>query len=138
MSDLLLYGGSVRSVAMCYHPVSPRASQRAILRQAAKLESDADQRKRSGFRVGAHHRRASRAVEEREEELVAGFAEDEYIGIVNVSAPDIESLEVAAAELVQISASCGVELKPLDGRHADGVAACLPLARGLAQRPVKV
>jgi hypothetical protein len=138
MSDLLLYGGSVRSVAMCYHPVSPRASQRAILRQAAKLESDADQRKRSGFRVGAHHRRASRAVEEREEELVAGFAEDEYIGIVNVSAPDLEYLEVAAAELVQISASCGVELKPLDGRHADGVAACLPLARGLAQRPVKV
>lgn len=138
MADLLLYGACVRSVAMCYHPVSPRASQRAILRQSAKLDSDAEQRRRSGFRVGAHHRRASRSVEEREEELVAGFGEDEYIGIVSVTAPDLESLESAAAELVQISAGCGVELKALDGRHADGVAVCLPLARGLAQRPVKL
>jgi hypothetical protein len=138
MADLLLYGASVRSVAMCYHPVSPRASQRAILRQSAKLDSDAEQRRRSGFRVGAHHRRASRSVEEREEELVAGFGEDEYIGIVSVTARDLESLESAAAELVQISAGGGVELKALDGRHHDGVAVCLPLARGLAQRPVKL
>lgn len=138
MGDLLLYGASVRSVAVCYHPVSPRASQRAILRQSAKLECDAEQRKRAGFRVGAHHRRASRAVEEREEELVAGFAEDEYVGIVDVCAPDLEALEAAASEIVQISAGCGIELRALDGRHAEGVATCLPLARGLAPRTVKV
>ncbi len=137
MANLLLYGASVRSVAVCYHPVSARASQRAILRQAAKLESDADQRVRSGFRVGAHHRRASRAVEEREEELVAGFAEQEYIGIVDVCCPDLESLEKSAAEVIEVSAGCGIELRPLDGRHVEGVAACLPLCRGVAQRTVK-
>jgi len=138
MSDLLLFGAAVRTVAMCYQPVSPRASHRAILRQSAKLESDATQRQRSGFRVGAHHRRATRAVEEREEELVAGFAELEYVGLLDVCAPDLESLEAACAELVQVSASCGIELRPLDGRHADGVAACLPLARGLVSRLVKL
>jgi uncharacterized protein (DUF1778 family) len=138
MSDLLLYGGAVRTVAMCYHPVPPRISQRAILRQAAKLEADVDQRKRTGFRVGAHHRRAAQAVEEREEELVSGYAELEYVGLVDVCAPTPEALERACADVAQISASCGVELRPLDGRHEDGVAACLPLGRGLASKVVEV
>jgi uncharacterized protein (DUF1778 family) len=138
MSDLLLYGAGVRTIAMCYQPVAPRVSQRAILRQAAKLEADVDQRQRTGFRVGAHHRRASRAVEEREEELVAGYAELEYVGLLDVCAPTPEALELACADVVQVSASCGVELRPLDGRHEEGVAACLPLASGLAPRVVTV
>ena len=132
MSDLLLYGGAVRTVAMSYQPVPPRVSQRAILRQSAKLEADVDQRRRTGFRVGAHHRRASRAVEEREEELVAGFAEHAYAGLVDVCAPTVEALERACADVVQISAGCGIELRPLHRQHDKGVAACLPLARGLA------
>lgn len=132
MADLLLYGGAVRTVAMSYQPVPPRVSQRAILRQAAKLESDVDQRRRAGFRVGAHHRRASQAVEEREEELVAGFAELAYAGVIDVCAPDPATLDRACADVVQISAGCGIELRPLDRRHEQGVAACLPLARGLA------
>jgi hypothetical protein len=138
MSDLLLYGGAVRTVAMCYQAMPPRVSQRAILRQAAKVEADVDQRRRTGFRVGAHHRRASRAIEEREEELVAGYPESEYVGLVDVCAPDAEALERACADVVQLSASCGIELKALDGRHEQGVAACLPLSRGLAPRTVPV
>jgi hypothetical protein len=136
MSDLLLYGAGVRTIAMCYQPVSPRVSQRAILRQSAKLESDADVRNRKGFRVGAHHRRASQAVEERDEELVAGYAELEYVGLVDVCAGSLEDLELACADVVQVSASCGVELRSLDGRHEEGVAACLPLSRGLARKVV--
>ena len=134
MSDLLLYGGAVRTVAMSYQPVPPRVSQRAILRQAAKLEADVDQRRRTGFRVGAHHRRASQAVEEREEELVAGFAELAYAGVVDVCAPTAEALERACADIMQISAGCGIELHSLDRRHDQAVAACLPLTRGLALR----
>ena len=132
MSDILLYGGAVRTVAMSYLPVSPRVSHRTVTRQAAKLESDAEHRRKTGFRVGAHHRRAARAVDEREEELVAGYAELEYVGLVAVAAPDLETLERACAEVVQLSAGAGVELRPLDGRHPAGVAACLPLARGVA------
>jgi len=136
MSDLLLYGGAVRTVAMCYQPVAPRISHRAIARQAAKLESDAEHRRKTGFRVGAHHRRAAQAVDDREEELVAGFAELEYVGLVSIAAPDPDTLDRACAELTQLSAGCGIELRPLDGRHDAGVAACLPLARGLAPKLV--
>jgi hypothetical protein len=134
MSDLLLYGKAVRSVVVSYQPVPPRVSQRAITRQAAKLESDAEHRRKTGFRVGAHHRRAALAVEEREEELVAGFSEFEFAGLVTVSAPSEEELERACADLVQVSAGYAIELRPLDGRQAEGVGACLPLARGVAPK----
>jgi hypothetical protein len=134
MSDLLLYGKAVRTVVVSYQPVPPRVSQRAITRQAAKLESDAEHRRKTGFRVGAHHRRAALAVEEREEELVAGFSEFEFAGLISVAAPSAAELERACADLVQVSAGCAIELRPLDGRQAEGVGACLPLARGVAPK----
>lgn len=40
----------------------------------------------------------------------------------------------AAVEAVQAAASCGVELRPLDGRHDQAVGVTLPLARGLTPR----
>ncbi len=134
MSDLLLYGKAVRTVAVSYQPVPPRVSQRTITRQAAKLESDAEHRRKTGFRVGAQHRRAALAVEEREEELVAGFSEFEFAGLVSVAAASEEALEKACADLVQVAAGCQIELRPLDGRQAEGVGACLPLARGVAPK----
>jgi hypothetical protein len=134
MSDLLLYGDGVRTIAVSYQPVPPRVSQRTITRQAAKLESDAEHRRKTGFRVGAHHRRAAAAVEEREEELVAGFAEFEFAGLVTVAAATEAGLEKACADIVQVSAGCKIELRPLDGRQAEGVGACLPLARGVAPK----
>ncbi len=134
MADLLLYGKCVRTVVVSYQPVPPRVSQRTITRQAAKLESDAEHRRKTGFRVGAHHRRAAQAVEEREEELVAGFAEFEFAGLVTVAAPDLDALDKACADIVQAAAGCAIELRPLDGRHGEGVGACLPLARGVAPK----
>ncbi|MEW6155565.1 MAG: SCO6880 family protein [Actinomycetota bacterium] len=136
MANLLLFCGCVRTVSVCLQPVPLRVSQRAILRQAAKLESDVSQRQRSGFRVGAYHRRAAQAVEEREEELVSGFSELEYVGLVTATASSVSELDTAGADLVEVAAGCHVELQPLQGRHADGLAAALPLARGLAHRLV--
>ena len=134
MADLLLYGQAVRTVVVSYQPVPPRVSQRTITRQAAKIESDAEHRRKQGFRVGAHHRRAAQAVDEREEELVAGFAEFEFAGLVSVAAPTEEALAKACADVVQVAAGCTIELRPLDGRQAEAVGACLPLARGVAPK----
>jgi hypothetical protein len=49
-----------------------------------------------------------------------------------VSAPDADALERACDDLCQVAAGCGVWLSPLEFRHDQGVAACLPLARALA------
>jgi hypothetical protein len=136
LADLLLARVGVRTVSVWYEPVPPRASRRAIERAAAKLDSDEDHRHRVGLRVGAGHRRAQSAVAEREAELVAGYPEFTYAGVVTVTAADRAGLDASSAEIVQTAAAVGVDLRPLHGRHDRGVAATLPLARGLAPRLV--
>lgn len=136
LAQLMLFAGPVRTVSVFFEPVPPSSSRRAIERQAAKLDSDADQRTRTGFRVGAAHRRQREAVEEREAELVAGFAEQSYAGIVDVCGTTPDELDEAAAEICQAAAACGIELRPLHWRHDQGVAACLPLSFGIATRRV--
>ena len=112
-------------------------SQRSITRDAAKLESDTEQRSQKGFRVGAHHRRAARAVEEREEELVAGYGEFFYAGVVCITAPTLTGLEAATEEVSQVAVAVGLEVRPLYGRHDQAMAATLPVARGLAPKGVR-
>ena len=137
LAELLLARVGVRTVAVSYEPVPPRASRRAIEAAAAKLDADEDHRVRVGLRVGAGHRRAQSAVADREAELVAGYPELTYAGLVVVTAATREALEESCAEAVQTAAACGVDLRPLHGRHDLAVAATLPLARGLAPRRLR-
>ena len=134
LSDLLLYSGCVRTMTVALEPVARSKSQRSIVRESAKIESDAAHRAEKGFRVGAHHRRARQAVEEREEELVAGYSEFNYAGLITVTAPSIDELDQATDEVSQIAASLGIELRPLHGRHDIGTLASLPVARGIVPK----
>jgi hypothetical protein len=65
----------------------------------------------------------------REAELVAGYAELRYAGLLTVTAFDPRALDEQCAEWEQVAAQCGVELRALDGQHDLGVAAALPLGR---------
>ncbi|MGI8873738.1 MAG: SCO6880 family protein [Egibacteraceae bacterium] len=134
MESLLLHAGDVRTVSVTYHPVAPSRSTRQINRDSTRLASDAELRDRKGFRVSAHHRRAQEAVEEREAELVSGFGEMEYFGIVTVTARDEEALARSSAEYEQVAAQAGLELRPLDGQHDLAFAAILPLGATVPTR----
>jgi hypothetical protein len=134
MEPLLLHAGGIRTVAMHYEPVPPSRSQRRVDRESVKLASDEEQRSRSGFRIGARHRRAHDEVVEREAELVAGYAELEFVGFVVVTAPTYEELLESCVEYEQVAMGCGLELRRLDGRHDLAIECALPLGRGLAQR----
>ena len=134
MADLMLYNGAVRTVSVFFEPIARSQSQRSITRDAAKIQSDSEHRAEKGFRVGAHHRRAAQAVEEREEELVAGYGEFNYAGVVTVTAATEDELDEATDEVTQVAASVGLELRPLHGRHDQAVCATLPLARGIAPK----
>jgi hypothetical protein len=134
MEPLLLHAGGIRTVAMHYEPVPPSRSQRRVDRESVKLASDEEQRSRSGFRIGARHRRAHDEVVEREAELVAGYAELEFVGFVVVTAPTYEELVESCVEYEQVAMGCGLELRRLDGRHDVAMACALPVGRGLAPR----
>lgn len=134
MEPLLLHAGGIRTVALHYEPVAPSRSHRQIERETVKLSSDEEQRTRSGFRVGARHRRAQAEVLEREAELVAGYTEFEFVGFLVVTAPDLDELERSCAEFEQAGAQAGLELRRLDGRHDLALACMLPIGRGVAPR----
>jgi len=134
LEPMLLHAGGIRTFALHYEPVAPSRSQRRIDRDSTRLAADEEQRNRSGFRIGAHLRRAQSAVLEREAELVGGFSELEYAGFVTVSASDRDTLDRSCAEYEQVAAQAGLELRPLDGRHDLAVVCSLPLGRGLAPK----
>ena len=132
--ELMLWSGCVRSINVFFQPVPRSKSIRAITAQATKIEADMAHRTEKGFRVGASHRRAMQGVTERDEELVAGFVELSYGGVVTVTATSVDELDQASADITQIAASVGIELRPLHGRHAEAFIATLPVARGLRPR----
>jgi hypothetical protein len=134
LRPLLLHSTSVRTIGVFFEPVPRSKSQRNITAQATKIEADVAHRNEKGYRVGAWHRRAEKAVKEREEELVAGYAELTFTAIINVTAPDIDELDRACADIVQIAASAGIELRPLHGRHDQALQAVLPCARAVTTK----
>lgn len=134
LADFLLVLPTPRLFCLVFEPVPPRVSRRALDREAARLDSDEEQRRRAGFRVGAEHEAARGALSSREAEFAAGFPEVDYAGLLVLSAGDLRELDEREEQALSAAAAAGVELAPLAGRHAAGLGACLPLARALAPR----
>lgn len=124
--------GVTRTVTVVFCPVSAHQSRRRIERDLVKLDSDATTREDKGRRVDARHRRATQSLLERESELVAGFTEMGYVGLVGICAPSEAELEAAGEIVEQAGREAGIELRSLDGRQDLAWAAALPL--GLAPR----
>lgn len=122
--------GGDRVLTVVFEPVAPSASRRRIERDATRLSSDAEQRRRAGFRIGFGDVRLADEVAEREAELGAGHAEVAMVGVVVVSAADPGALARRCADEEQSAAAAGLELRRLDGRHDLGLGWSLPL--GLA------
>lgn len=121
-----------RTMTVTVLPVPTYQSRRHIERDLVKLESDAATKEERGRRVDVRHNRATEALLERERELVAGFAEMAYVGVVSVAATSEDELEEQSQIVEQLAHECGMDLRVLDGRQDLGWAAALPL--GLAPR----
>lgn len=132
MEPFLSGGGITRTMTVTLLPVSTWQSRRRIERDLVKHESDAATKEEKGRRVDARHRRATQALLDREEELVAGYAEMAYVGLVTVSASSAEELDEHCEITEQLAREAGMELRSLDGRQDLAWAAALPL--GLAPR----
>lgn len=130
LEPFLTGGGVCRTVTVVFCPVSAYASRRQIERDLVKLESDASTKEEKGRRIDARHRRATQALLDREEELVAGYAEMTYCGLVTVSATSEEELDEHGEVIEQLAREAGMELRCLEGRQDLAWAAALPL--GLA------
>ena len=130
LEPFLSGGGVTRSMTVYFQPVSTHQSRRRIERDLVKLESDAATKEEKGRRIDARHRRATQALLDREEELVAGYPEMGYAGLVTVSARTLDDLDEHSEIIEQLARENGMDLRVLDARQDLGWAAALPL--GLA------
>ena len=136
LEPFLAGGGVTRTMTVIYCPVSTYRSRRRIERDLVKLDSDAQTKQDKGRRVDARHRRATQALLDREDELVAGYAEMTYLGLVSVAASSEAQLEEQCEVVEQLGREAGLDLRALDGRQDLAWAAALPL--GLAPRSLFV
>jgi hypothetical protein len=134
LEPFLSIDGVTRTMTVAMVPASTYRSRRRIERDLVKLESDAMTKEEKGRRIDARHRRATQALLEREQELVSGFAEMGYVGLVSVAASSEAELEEHAEIVEQVAHETGMELRVLDGRQDVAWAAALPL--GLIPRSV--
>lgn len=130
LEPFLSGGGVTRSMTVYFQPVSTHQSRRRIERDLVKLESDAVTKEEKGRRIDARHRRATQALLDREEELVAGYPEMGYAGLVTVSARTLDDLDEHCEIIEQLARENGMDLRILDARQDLAWAAALPL--GLA------
>ena len=134
MTDFLATGQWARRVHVTFEPINAYDAHKRIERQAFKLDSDAAQREESGRRIGAAWRQAREGVERREEELVAGYSEMAYYGLVTVSATDGKTLDDAVAGVLDATRTAGVSVRLLMGEQDRAWAASLPFGLQAKQR----
>ena len=136
LDKLIFECGCTRTVTTVFEPIPPSRSDAHVDRELVRREANIESRNRRGFRVSGKERKALDEAERREEELNSGFPELCYVGLVTLTAPDDDTLEVQAAQLEQTAAQVGVELQPLWGQQAAGWVSSLPLGRTVAHRLV--
>ena len=133
LSELLTGTQAVRTVTVVLEPVPMRKAAQAADREVMSREADADMKTQKGFRVNARERKRLSDVEARERELSEGHAEFQFVGIVTVTAVDLDALDDACADVEQAAAQSLLDLRPLDARHELGWLASLPLGRALTR-----
>lgn len=131
LAPLLTGTDTVRTVTVVMEPVPLSQSARTADREAMARETDADNKARRGFRVGAQERKRLSEVEARERELAQGHAEFRFVALLDVCAFDEQTLEDAATTMEQAAAQSLLDLRPLEARHELGWVASLPLGRNV-------
>lgn len=131
MDALLGRSSAVRTVAVCFEPISSDRSTREVEAAVTRDRADRDLRRRFGQTDTARQRQAEEATMRRESELAAGHGEVRLAGFVTVSGRDADDLRRSCAEVIEHAARARLELHRLYGQQADAFSFTLPLCRGL-------
>jgi hypothetical protein len=131
LAPLLTADGATRTVTVVLEPVPLARAAADANRQLTSIESDHAQKERHGFRLTARERRRQADVEGRERELAEGHPEFRHVGIVTVTAGNIDALDDGAGRVEQAAAQSMLDLRPLAARQAEGWVASLPVGRSV-------
>lgn len=131
LDPLLAHAAAVRTIAVTFEPTATDRSIRDVESQVTRDQADRALRARFGQAETARDQQAYGATRRRESELAAGYNEVRFAGFITVTAPDLNQLHNAAAEVKRDAARSRLELRPMYAQQAEAVTFTLPLCRGL-------
>lgn len=132
LGPLVLSNGISRTISLICDPIRSDVAARTIRRRKTEHISDAAQRAKIGQLEDATHTAEYRDVLQQEADLTAGHGLLRYTGLITVSAPSLDELGAAVAEIEQAAIQASCETRRLVGQQAEAfTAATLPLCRGL-------
>lgn len=124
---------ATRTVTVVMEPVPIDKAAATANRQLTTMGADHEAKSRAGFRQTARERRRNEDVESRESELAEGYAEFRFVGFITVTAPELDPLEEAAAQVELSAAQSLLDLRPLSARQEEGWVSSLPIGRTARQ-----
>lgn len=125
---LIFTPGIRKSLSIFARPLQSEEALRQLQRQKTDIVSDMAQKAKIGQieELADHQEWAD--VLGREQALLAGHADVEFTGLVALSAPSRDTLELAVAQVKQSAGQSSCELRVLFGRQSEGfLAAALPI-----------
>lgn len=132
LAPLLMFCRHRRAISLTFEPRPVRSSAKRIEKRADKQEGEA------GLRAWLKLRRRKRTslahthLERREDALLAGEALLALRALVIVTGTDLEELDRAENEVMDLSQQSQIELQPMYGAHDQAFAvAAVPMARTL-------
>lgn len=132
LAPLILTGGVQRTISLHYLPVRADQAARDLRRKRTEMISDAAQRQKIGQVEDAQATAEYQDILQQEAELTSGHGVLRVVGLITVSAPTINELEAAVAQIEQAATQASCETRRLVGQQAQAfAAAALPLARTL-------
>jgi hypothetical protein len=134
LAGFLCAPDAVRAFTVVFLPQSRRIARQQATQLATTAAAEVEDRVGHRKYVGAEQRRVQAAAAALEEELEQGAGLELFVGLVDVVAPSEDALEAACERTIQTAANCGIELRPIDFRQPEALAAVLPLGRGVIAR----
>ncbi|MFV0257478.1 MAG: SCO6880 family protein [Acidimicrobiales bacterium] len=132
LAPILLSSGIRRAFSVVCDPVRADVAARDIRKKKTEYISDAAQRAKIGQIEDAQQTAEYHDVLQQEADLTAGHGVLRYTGLLAVSAPTLDDLDAAVAEIEQAAIQASCETRRLVGQQAQAfVAAALPLCRGI-------
>ena len=130
LAPVLLSSGVRRTFTLLYTPMRTDQAARDIRKKKTEYISDAAQRQRIGQIEDAQQSAEYKDILQQEADLTAGHGILRATGLIAVSAPDLQELERAVAEMEQAAIQASCETRRLWGQQAQAfTAAALPLCR---------
>lgn len=127
---LVFAPGIRKTLSITATPLSTAAAMRDIRKAKVEYLTDATQKSRIGALADLADAQELSDVLDRERALIGGHADLRFTGLIAITAPHLDGLRVAVAQIQRVATGCGCETRILFGQQARAfTAAALPLAR---------